>query len=177
MRMREDTDLCICKNKAAYQIVSQITLNAVTERFFNQSTPRFASDFVALKAPGHFLPGNQWFEHRVPDALGECARQSVEALQLVVLGGVASQFAHGPAAYFFIHIAQEQRAVVPVFHVWRAGSDDAAPQFQLQTKIMDDLLRKEADQIGVTRQARLVIRKDLLRSRRAADVVVFFHYQ
>jgi hypothetical protein len=64
-----------------------------------------------------------------------------------------------------------------MFHVWRAGCDGAPAQFQFQTEILDDLLRKQADQIGVTRQARVVIGKDLLRNRGAADVIIFFQQQ
>src|SRR6266550_6971947 len=89
VRMREDADLRICKHEAAHQIVSQITLDYIPERFLYQSAPGFAGNFVNLETARHFFPGNQRLEHRVPNALGEHARQCVEAFQLVVLSGVS----------------------------------------------------------------------------------------
>src|SRR3954468_4656556 len=62
-------------------------------------------------------------------------------------------------------------------HVWRARCDRAPAQFHVQAKILDDLLRQQADQIGIPRQARVVIRKNSLRYGRTADVIIFFQQQ
>src|ERR1700724_2332287 len=90
MRISEDADLRIGKHEAAHQIVSQPMLDRIPERLLSHGTPGFA---------GHFLPGNQWLEHRIPEALGEHTRQRVESFQLLVLSGVSGQLTHRPAAY------------------------------------------------------------------------------
>ena len=64
-----------------------------------------------------------------------------------------------------------------VIYVRRAGCDGATAQFELQVEIVNDLLRKQADQIRVARQARVVIGKDSLRSRRPTDVIILFQQE
>src|SRR5262245_64994717 len=97
--MREDADLRIGEHKAAYQIVPQVTLNGIPERFLYQSVPGFAGDLVNLEATRHFFPGDQRLEHRIPDAVGETARQCIEALQRIASSWVSSALIHRQAAH------------------------------------------------------------------------------
>src|SRR5262245_24463926 len=106
--MREDTDLRICEHKPAYQIVPQVTLDGIPERFLYQSVPGFAGDFVNLETTCHFFPGDQRLKHRVPDTVGKHARQRAPAFQSVEFSGISSQLTHRSAAHLFIEIAQEQ---------------------------------------------------------------------
>src|SRR6185312_274954 len=91
VRLREDADLRIGEHKPAHQIVSQVTLDGISEGFLCQSAPGFAGDFVNLETTRHFFPGDQGLEHRVPDALREYPWQGIKAFQLVVLSGVSGQ--------------------------------------------------------------------------------------
>src|SRR5262249_6144993 len=77
-----------------------------------------------------------------------------------------------PATHLFIDIAQEQRTMMSVVHIRRARCDCPSPQFQFQPEILDDLIRKETDEIGITRQTRVVIGKTPLRSCRPSHVTV-----
>src|ERR1700738_414790 len=101
----------------------------------------------------------------------------IKLLHLLVLGPVARQLEHRLRAGFFRHIAQEQAVMLAISDIGRERPSGAPAQFKVQSEIANDLLGKEADEIRVAREARVVIRKNLLRSRRAADVVVFLQQQ
>jgi len=87
--------------------------------------------------------------------------------------GVRSGFNIDPAAHLFVDVAQEQRGIVSVFHVWRAGRD-ARRRSSASPQIVDDpWLRKQTDQDTSTATSARRNPEDLLRSRCAADVVIF----
>src|SRR5439155_15197120 len=50
----------------------------------------------------------------------------------------------------------------------------ALAQFKVQSKVSDDFLREQTNEVRISRQSRVVIRKDFLRSGSAADVIVLF---
>jgi hypothetical protein len=60
---------------------------------------------------------------------------------------------------------------------WRKRHFPPTAQFKTQSKVPDDFLREQADEVRISRQSRIVIGKDFLRSRRAADVIVLFQKQ
>ena len=64
-----------------------------------------------------------------------------------------------------------------VLHVRRERPGRAPAQLELQAEIANDFLREQTDQVGVARQMRVEIGEDLLRSRRAADVIVLLQQQ
>ena len=67
--------------------------------------------------------------------------------------------------------------MVSMIHKRRARCDRPSPQFEFQPEILDDFVRKEADEIGIARQTRVVIGEKPLRSCRPADVIVFLQQQ
>ena len=81
------------------------------------------------------------------------------------------------ATHLFGDVAQEQAVVAAILHVWRERPGRTSAQFEIQTKIANDFLREQADQIRVARQMRVVVREHFLRSRRAADVIVLLQQQ
>ena len=80
MGKREHAYFRVGKDKAAYQVISQITLDRVAKRFLNEGVPRLAGSFVNFEPTRHFLFGNQRLEHRIPDAFSKYPRQPVKAL-------------------------------------------------------------------------------------------------
>ena len=64
-----------------------------------------------------------------------------------------------------------------ILHVGSERAGRAPAQLEVQAQIADDFLRKQADQVGVARQMRVVVGEDFLRSRGAADVIVFLQEQ
>jgi hypothetical protein len=67
--------------------------------------------------------------------------------------------------------------MVSVTYVWSARGRGAAAKLQRQTEVADNLMREQTDKVRIPRQARVVIGKNLLRSRRSADVIIFFQQQ
>ena len=55
VRVSEDPDFGVGQDKPADQIVLQITFERATERFFGQTSPRFARDLVLIESLLHFL--------------------------------------------------------------------------------------------------------------------------
>ena len=156
----------------------KITLDCIPERFLYQSAPGFAGDFVNLESARHFFPGNQRLEHRVPDVLRAYLWQCVEAFQLVVLEWCfrsAQTSTGGPPLHR--NVAQKHAPSCPCFMY---GVQDAiarrrSSSFKPRSWMI--LCGNRLTRDPVPRQARFVIRKDLLRSRRAADVIIFFQQQ
>ena len=109
--------------------------------------------------------------------LGEDAREIVKLLHLLVLGPVSGQLEHRLRADFFRHVAQEQAVMPAIPHIRRERAGGAPAQLEVQSEIANDLFGKEADEIRVTREARIIIGKQLLRSGRAADVIVLLQQQ
>ena len=53
--MREHADFCIGEYEAADQIVFEIIFERAAERFFGQTAPRFARQFVGVEPALHFF--------------------------------------------------------------------------------------------------------------------------
>ena len=64
--------------------------------------------------------------------------------------------------------------MLSVIQIRRKRRRRAAAQFKIQSEVSDDFLREQTDEVGISRQSRIIIRKDFLRSRSAADIIVFF---
>src|SRR5437868_1529388 len=157
--MSEDADLRVGEHQAAHEIVSQVTLNPAAERFCSQTSPSLAREIIECEAPRHLLFRNERLEHAVPRLFGEYAGEIVKLLQLLVLAFAAGKIDNRAPAFFFIDIADEQSVVFSISSVRRKRGDRAPAQLELQTELANDFLWKEANQISVARQPRVIIRK------------------
>src|SRR4030095_14968025 len=61
-----------------------------------------------------------------------------------------------------------------MIEIRRKRSRCAPAQFKIQSEVPDDLFREQTNKVRISRQSRIVIGKDFLRSRRATDVIVLF---
>ena len=64
-----------------------------------------------------------------------------------------------------------------ILHIRRERCSDASAQIEVQPEIAYDLFREQTDEIGISRQPRVIIGEDLLRSRRPADIIVLLQKQ
>src|SRR4029453_10884411 len=85
---------------------------------------------------------------------------------------IPSQREHRPATQLFGDVAQEQSVIAPIPDVGRERCGRAPTQLKIQTKITDDFLREQTDQIRIAGQTRVVIGEYFLRSGCSADVIV-----
>src|SRR5207244_94721 len=67
--------------------------------------------------------------------------------------------------------------MLPVVQIRRKRRRRALAQFKVQSEVSDDFLREQTNEVRISRQLRIVIRKDFLRSGSAADVIVLFQKQ
>src|ERR1043165_1193919 len=67
--------------------------------------------------------------------------------------------------------------MMSVVNVRRKRSDRPSAQFEIQPKIANDFLWEQTHKIGIARYSRVIIREQSLRSRRSADIVIFFQPQ
>src|SRR5581483_10958592 len=177
VRMCEDADLCVCKNKSANKVTLQISLNANPEWFLHQTAPCFAGNIVALKSATKISFCNQRLEHGVPNLLGEHMRKIVKCLHPLELRFVPGKFEHRLPTDFFVYVAQQQSVVSPMITIGRERSGRAPAQFEVQSKIADDFLREQTDEVRVSRKSRIVIGEDFLGGGRTADITVLFQNQ
>src|SRR4029077_1574515 len=171
--MGEDADLGVGQDKAADQIVFQITFDREAKWFLGQTAPRFTRSVVFVEASLELFFRNERLQHRVPRMFGEDARQIVKLLNLVVLGVASSKIDNRFPALLFIDVADEQPGLMTILNIRRKRPGRPPAQFELQAKIANDLLREQTDQIRIARQPRVVIGKNFLGSRRPANVIIF----
>ena len=82
---------------------------------------------------------------------GEDARQSVKLSHLLVLRIASCKIGNRPPAFLFIHIAQEQSVMPTVLRVRRERRGRAPAQFEIQSKIANDFLREQTDEVRIAR--------------------------
>src|SRR5215813_3633570 len=106
--------------------------------------------------------------------LREFSGQAVESFHALKLFFTSSQGRDRFAIGVLRGIAQEQSIVAAVSLIRRVGSHGSATQLEVKSEIADDFFGKKANEIRVTREPGIVIRKDFLRGGCPADVVVLF---
>src|SRR3954447_9253043 len=89
VRMSENTDLRVRQNKAANQIVLQISFDCESKRFFCQAPPCFTRDVVAIESAFEFCFCDQRLQHCIPGLLGKDPRQMIKFSHLLKLGGTS----------------------------------------------------------------------------------------
>ena len=171
--MREHADFCVGKYAAAEQVVAQVALDGGAQRLFHETPPRFAMSLVRIEAPLQFAFGHERFEHRVPHHFREGPRESIEPLELVVFGFAAGQLRDGFPTDILGHVAHQKSVVPAIPDIGRVGTGCAPAQIKVQAEVSDDFFREQADQIGVARKMGIVVRKNFLRGRATADVIIF----
>ena len=140
MRICKHANLRIGENKAAHEIVSQITLDRAPERFVNQTAPRLARDCINIKPARHFFFRDERLKHRIPNLLGKNARQIVELFHLLEFGVASGQIDNRFSTYLPLEVAQNQSAMLTVVNVRRKRGNRASAQLEIQAEVANDFL-------------------------------------
>src|SRR5437764_15326898 len=104
--------------------------------------------------------------------LGEYAREIVKLLHLLELGLAAGKIDNRPAALGLIEVADQKPVVAATLNIGGERTGRPPTELKLQIEIVNNLLREQTDQVGITRQPGIKVREDPLGRGRPADIIV-----
>ena len=147
MRVRRQANLAIGKHQAANQVIGNQPFDHLPERLLDQGLPRPFP--VAVQAAAHFFPAHQRLSQARPNDRGQLLLHFLKLQKSPVIALIPGQCEEGfPIAIGGV-VEEQQFAQLPIVESGRPRCRTARFQPEIQVKVVNDLSRKEADQIGI----------------------------
>ena len=169
----EGADQRVGGDDPAHGVVVEALLDHLPDRLPRPGSPRWPRPTRLAHLPA----GAQRLEQRRSDRLGEVGDLGVELAPGVVLLVRAGQLPERRGGRLGLGALDQEAGVLPVAHDRGVRRRGAGLQLEVEAEVVDDLLRHQADEVGVAREPGRHSGKGPGGHRRAAGVVEPLQHQ
>src|SRR5260221_9404547 len=146
--MGQHADLGISKDRAAYHVMMESTLNTFTEWLFDEHLPGRAGVGIG-KAFHHVLPRYERFKQCGPYVLCQKRRHVLEALKIAIFLVAARETSKRLLCLCIRCIANQQGDMLTVADRRCEGCHGPTTCLKVQSQIVHNFLREQADKIRI----------------------------